>query len=182
MSSLDIIKQIIDTEMEMPPNRVWAYNQNNDIPQDGKLFIVLHYGKRDVISNNIRYRNTENGLESVQSTNVREDVMISLLSKNNDARDRAHEVLMAMNSDYSKQLQEKNHIHISTTGECYDASSLEGSAMINRFDTKIKIFKSYEKIKSVDYYDKFRFQTWVGNQDSNIYKNDINIPENIEET
>lgn len=177
-SSLDIIKQILDKEMEMPPNRVWAYNQNNDIPTDSKLFIVLHYGKRDVISNNIRYRNTSAGLESVQSTNVREDVMISLLSKNNDARDRAHEVLMAIRSTYSQYLQEKEHIHISTTGDIYDASFLEGTSRINRFDVKIKLFKLYEKIKSVDYYNKFSFETWVEDKGGNLQKDSFKIEEN----
>ena len=80
MSSLDVIKQIIDYEMEMPANRVWAYNQNNDLPQDGNLFIVLHYGKRDVIANNSRIKYTADGANEIQTTNVCEDVMISLLS------------------------------------------------------------------------------------------------------
>lgn len=177
MSSLDVIKQIIDNEMEMPENRVWAYNQNNDIPQDGNLFIVLHYGKRDVIANNSRIKYTADGANEIQTTNLCEDIMISLLSKNNDARDRAHEVLMAMNSNYSQQLQAKNKMHISTTGDIYDASFLEGTARINRFDVKIKVFKSYEKIKSVSYYDKFSFETWVENQGGSIQKDTFNIEE-----
>lgn len=178
MSSLDIIKQIIDKEMNMPANRVWAYNQNNDLPTDNNLFIVLHFGKRDVIANNNKYRQTNNGLEEIQSTNVREDIMISLLSKNNDARDRAHEVLMAMRSTYSQQLQEKNHMHISTTGDIYDASFLEGTSRINRFDVKIKVFKSYEKIKEVDYYDKFNFELWVESKGGHLQKEEFNIKEN----
>lgn len=175
MSSLDIIKQILDKEMEMPPNRVWAYNQNNDLPKDSGLFIVLHYGKRDVIANNTKYKNTPDGLAEVQTTNVREDVMISLLSRNNDARDRAHEVLMAMRSTYSQYLQEKNKIHISTTGNVYDASFLEATSMINRFDVKVKVFKSYEKIKSVDYYNKFSFETWVEDKSGNLQKDSFKI-------
>lgn len=178
MSSLDIIKQILDKEMEMPPNRVWAYNQNNDIPTDSKLFIVLHYGKRDVIANNSRYKNTASGLQEVQMANIREDIMISLLSKNNEARDRAHEVLMAMRSTYSQYLQEKNKIHISTTGDVYDASFLEGTSRINRFDVKIKLFKSYEKIISVDYYNKFNFETWVEDKGGNLQTDNFKIEEN----
>ena len=178
MSSLDVIKQIIDKEMNMPANRVWAYNQNNDLPTDSNLFIVLHFGKRDVIANNNKYRQTNKGLEEIQSTNVREDIMISLLSKNNDARDRAHEVLMAMRSTYSQQLQEKNHMNISTTGDIYDASFLEGTSRINRFDVKIKVFKSYEKIKEVDYYDKFNFDLWVESKGGHLQKEEFNIKEN----
>lgn len=178
MSSLDVIKQIIDHEMEMPANRVWAYNQNNDLPQDGNLFIVLHFGKRDVIANNSKIKYKADGADEIQSTNVREDIMISLLSKNNDARDRAHEVLMALNSFYSQDLQAKNKMHISTTGDIYDASFLEGTSRINRFDVKIKVFKSYEKIKAVDYYNKFNFDLWVEDKGGHLQKETFNIKEN----
>lgn len=177
-SSLDIIKQILDSEMEMPPNRVWAYNQNNDLPKDDKLFIVLHYGRRKPIANNIKYKPTPDGLTEVQTMNVVEDVVISLMSKNNEARDRAHEAHLAMNSTFSRQLQEKEHMHISIIGDVWDASFLEGTSMFNRFDAKIKIFKSYEKIKSVDYYDKYNFEVWTGSPDGTVTKDKFEIKEN----
>lgn len=173
-SSLDIIKQILDTEMNMPKNRVWAYNANVDLPKDSKLFIVLSYGARKPISNTIKYKSTNDGMEEVQSINVCEDVIISLLSRNTEARDRAHEVHMAMNSTFSRNLQAKEHIHISILGDVWDASFLEATSRINRFDAKIRIFKSYEKIKSVDYYDKFSFETWVNHQDGEVIKNSFN--------
>lgn len=173
-SSLDIIKQILDTEMNMPKNRVWAYNANVDLPKDSKLFIVLSYGRRQPISNTIKYKSTNDGMEEVQSINVCEDVIISLLSRNTEARDRAHEVHMAMNSTFSRNLQAKEHIHISILGDVWDASFLEATSRINRFDAKIRIFKSYEKIKSVDYYDKFSFETWVNHQDGEVIKNSFN--------
>lgn len=176
-SSLDIIKQILDEEMQMPKNRVWAYNANVDLPKDSKLFIVLSYGMRKPISNTIKYKNTDEGMEEIQSMNVCEDVIVSLLSRNTEARDRAHEVHMAMNSTFARNLQAKEHIHISILGDVWDASFLEATSRINRFDCKIRIFKSYEKIKAVDYYDKYKFQTWVNHQDGNVIKNDINIGE-----
>lgn len=174
-SSLDIIKQILDEEMNMPKNRVWAYNADVDLPKDSKLFIVLHYGQRKPISNTIKYKNTPDGLEEVQSMNVCEDVIVSLLSRNTEARDRAHEVHLAMNSTFARNLQAKENIHISILGDVWDASFLEATSRINRFDCKIRIFKSYEKIKAVDYYDKYKFQTWVNHQDGNVIKSNINI-------
>ena len=174
-SSLDIIKQILDEEMNMPKNRVWAYNADVDLPKDSKLFIVLHYGQRKPISNTIKYKNTPDGLEEVQSMNVCEDVIVSLLSRNTEARDRAQEVHLAMNSTFARNLQAKEHIHISILGDVWDASFLEATSRINRFDCKIRIFKSYEKIKAVDYYDKYKFQTWINHQDGNVIKSNINI-------
>lgn len=155
MSSLDIIKQILDKEMQMPQGRVFAYNSNVDLPQDRKLFIVLHYTSKTPYGNNIRYENTDEGLVEHQTSNFMEDILISLMSVNQDARDRAHEVLMALRSTYSQALQEQNKMHITTQGDIIDKSFLEATSRLNRFDVRAKIYISYDKITSVDYYDKF---------------------------
>ena len=155
MSSLDIIKQILDKEMQMPTGRVFAYNSNVDLPQDRNLFIVLHYTAKTPYSNNIRYVKTTQGLEEHQTSNFVEDVLISLMSVNQDARDRAHEVLMAFRSTYAQVLQEQYRLHITTQGDIIDKSFLEATSRLNRFDVRAKVYISYDKITSVDYYDKF---------------------------
>lgn len=174
MGTFDIIKQIICTEMELEPNRVWAYNSNVDLPKDQNLFIILHYGERNPISNTIKYVETADGVEEHQAMNVCEEVIISLLSQNTEARERAHEVQLAFGSTFSRNLQMKEHVHISLLGSVMDASFLEATSMINRFDIRTKVFKSYSKIKSVDYYDKYQFETWTNLQDGQIVKENIN--------
>lgn len=176
-SSLDIIKQIICKEMQIPKNRVWAYNSNIDLPKNRGLFVVLSYGERKPISNTIKYKPTKDGMQEIQSINVCEDVIVSLLSQNTDARDKAHEVHMAMNSTFARNLQAKEHIHISILGDVWDASFLEATSRINRFDCKIRVFTSYEKIKATDYYDKYNFEVWTEKQDNKIIKNKFDIKE-----
>lgn len=173
MNTLDILKTIICSEMQVPKTRVWAYNSNVDLPKDNKLFIVLHYGARTPISNTVRYVETANGVEEHQSMNVCEEIFISVLSQNTEARDRAHEVPMALNSTFSRNLQAKEHVHIAILGDVYDASFLEATSRINRFDVKTKVFKSYDKIKSVDYYDKYQFETWTELQGGEVIKENI---------
>lgn len=175
-SSLDIIKQILDVEMEMPEGRVWAYNFNVDLPKDKNLFIILSFGSRTPYSNNVKYVPTADGMQEVQTMGVNEEITISLLSQNTEARDRAHEVLMALRSMYSNNLQAQYKMHISTIGAVSDASFLEATSRINRFDVKCRVFRSFDKIKSVDYYDKFNVQVWTG--DNPINKTDININTN----
>ena len=85
-NSLEIIKNILVNEMELPKTRVWAYNADMDLPKDNKLFVVLHYGERRPISNNVKYVSTDEGLEEHLSMNVVEDVIISLLSRSTEAR------------------------------------------------------------------------------------------------
>lgn len=179
--TLGILKQILDNYMDMPEGRVWAYNVNQNLPKDENLFIVLYYRQRTPTSNRSRYESTSDGLNEVQSMNVMEDIIISCVSQNNEARERAHEVHLAMNSTLSRQLQVRNKMHISTTGPVYDASFLEATSRLNRFDCHIRVFRAYEKISSVDYYDKFRLQAWVENQDDNVHKSDVINIENTGE-
>ena len=154
-NSLEIIKNILCEEMNLAKTRVWAYNSAVDLPKDNKLFVILHYGERRPISNNVKYVATDTGLEEHQSMNVAEDVIISLLSRGVDARERAHEVHMAFRSTYSQQRQAKEHVHISLLGDVYDASFLEATSRINRFDCRVRVFNSFDKIKTIDYFDKF---------------------------
>lgn len=161
MNTFDAIKQIICSETDIPKKRVWAYNANVDLPKDDNLFVVLSYGLRTPISNTIKYKGTADGVEEHQSMNVCEEVIISILSKNTDARDKAFEIQLALGSTFSRQLQAKEHIHISLLGDVWDASFLEATSRINRFDVKCRVFKSYAKIKSVDYYDKYNFEVWT---------------------
>ena len=154
-STLDIIKTILDNQMSMPTGRVWAYNGTQNLPQDNGLFIILSFMARNPYSNISKYKSTEEGLEEIQSVNLAEDVLISLISKNTDARDRVFEVPMALKSAYSQYVQDTNNIHISTIGEVRDSSFLEATSRLNRWDVTCRVMRAYEKTQNIDYYDKF---------------------------
>lgn len=154
-TTLDILKDIIDTQMQMPVNRVWAYNPDVDLPKDNNLFIILFLKEQTPYANNSKYVATSTGMNEKQSINIKQEITISLVSKNTQARDRAPEVFIALNSFYSQHLQAKNKLHISILGDAYDASFLEETSMLNRWDIRIRVLKAYDKINSIDYYDKF---------------------------
>lgn len=175
-STLDVIKQIIDEQMNMPVGRVFAYNSNVNLPEDSDLFIPLYYAERKPIANNSKMVTTAEGVEEHQSINMVEDVIIALISRDTSARDRVQEVFLALNSYYSRNLQAVNKLHISWIGEAYDKSFLEATSMLNRFDIRIRVFRSYEKINNIDYYDTFSFETWVENQDETIVKSNFELP------
>lgn len=154
-STLDYIKQIIDNQLNMPTGRVWAYNGNQTLPQDKGLFIILSYRFKNPYSNNTKYVTTDEGMNEIQTINMAEDILISCISQNTEARERCGEVLLALNSYYSLGIQEANHFHISTTGNIEDNSFLEATSNLNRFDVECRVLRAYEKIQPVDYYDKF---------------------------
>lgn len=154
---ISIIRNIIMTEMELNPKRIWIYNADAPLPKDSGLFCILSLNAQNPFSNNLKYEgNIENNtLNEVQEMNIQADITISLLSKDESARTRAYEVQMALGSTYSQQMQEKNRMHISRIGNVVDASFLEATSRLNRFDVDCVALYTYKKVKPVDYYDKF---------------------------
>lgn len=174
-STLDYIKEILDAEMNLPTGRCFAYNSAVDLPKDDKLFIVLYFGSRSPFANNVRMKETATGFEAEHSYNVVEDIEIALISRDNDARDRVHEVYMALNSVLSHELQEKYKFHLSSTGEVLENSFLEATSRMNRFDVTCRVIRAYEKQKYVNYYDKFNFKIWGNGDTELVTKTEINL-------
>lgn len=105
--TLNLLKQLIDTQLKMPKGRVWAANSDNSLPKDKKLFIILKIDEVKPYANNLKYEYTADGVNEILTTSVAEDITIALLSRNTEARDRAYEILQALSSTLSQQLQEK---------------------------------------------------------------------------
>ncbi len=156
-STLDLIKNMLVSHkpLNIASDRVWAYNGTQDLPQDNNLFIVLSYRDITPYSNIKRHKQTENGLQEVLTTNTSEDILISLISRNTQAREAAYKVSNAFKSDIAQYLQEKNSFHISTINPITDKSFLEATARLNRFDITVRVIRAYEDIQDIDYYDKF---------------------------
>lgn len=172
-STLGIIKQILDKELNLPTGRCFAYNSEIDLPKDNDIFICLYYAGKSPYSNKSVTKNTEAGFVEIQTMNVREDIEIAICSRNIQARERCHEVLMALRSNYSQQIQEKNSLHISNISEIFDNSFLESTARLNRFDTRISVMRAYEKINNIEYYDKFSGQITIENNYNDTLTSDV---------
>lgn len=174
-STLDYIKEILDKEMNLPTGRCFAYNNSEDLPKDGNLFIVLYFGNRSPFANNIRLKDETDRYNAIQSYNVVEDIEIALISRTTESRDRVHEVYMALNSVFSHEIQEKYKFHISTTGDVLDNSFLEATSRMNRFDVTCRVIRAYEKQSNLDYYDKFKFELWENGNSNVVTKTEINM-------
>lgn len=159
--TLDLIGQILSNEMNVSMDRMFAQNQTQDLPQDGGLCVVLSFMYRKPYSVKVVYDIINGEYTEKQSVEMGEDVLISLISRNNDARDRAWEISAALKSTFSQQLQESEHIHISTIHDITDSSFMEATARLNRYDVRCRVIRGYNKSKVVSYYDKFYFNTWI---------------------
>ena len=157
-----VIADILSHELQLGQDRIFIYNDGRQLPKDSGLYIVLLIDSRPPYGTKTEYKEVNGVYCNVQSMNVAEKVTAQIVSKDTTARKRAYEVQMAMSSNYAIQQMEKYGFHISRIANVMDASFVEATTRMNRFDCEINILTAYEKVSSVDYYDTFnteeRFQ------------------------
>ena len=151
----EYIVDIIRTEMGLKQQNIWIHSQNRKIPpQSQELYVTVGCVDFLPISSKSTYDYTKD--TEVQTVYGRASVQIDILSRSLEARQRRAELLMALNSFYSKEVQDKKQFRIFELPQRFiNTSSLEGGSEINRFSLIIRAMISQDKVKDTDYYDKF---------------------------
>jgi hypothetical protein len=117
-------------------------------------------------------------LETIKLQCVTEPVYIRLTSRNEDAYRAIFDVIAAMASKYSQQVQEKTGVKIGRVpcDSVKNGSYVDGSARIFQFDITYNVLTAYSFTKEIDYYDTFLTKLYVG-QGDNVEERDINVTE-----
>ena len=84
-------------------------------------------------------------------------MQIDIMSANSEARQRSNEIILALDSIYSVQQQEKFQFKVNKSNTGFvNVSEAEGAQNINRFALTITCFTWYYKTKIIEeYYDQF---------------------------
>ena len=151
----EYVVDIIRTEMGLDQQHIWIQSQNRKIPPNSDdLFVVVGCVDFKPISSKSYYIHT-NDTEK-QILYGRANVQVDIFSRSNEARVRRGELLMALNSFYSKGVQDKKQFKIFELPSSFiNLSGLAGGSDINRFAIRFYAMISEEKTKSSDYYDTF---------------------------
>lgn len=154
----EYIVDIIRKEMGLSQQNIWIHSQNRKIPpQSQELYVTVGCVDFLPISSKSRYDPETD--EEVQTVYGRASVQVDILSRSLEARQRRAELLMALNSFYSKEVQDKKQFRIFELPQTFtNTSGLEGGSEINRFSLVIRAMISQDKIKSTSYYDTFNAQ------------------------
>lgn len=151
----EYVVDIIRSEMGLDQQHVWIQSQNRKIPPNSQdLFVVVGCVDFKPISSKSYFdQNTD---EERQVVYGRAQVQVDIFSRSNEARVRRSELLMALNSFYSKGVQDKKQFKIFELPSSFiNLSGLAGGSDINRFALRFYAMISEVKEKSSSYYEIF---------------------------
>lgn len=175
-----IIVDIITHELNLPENYrktskgdvipcVVILGQNIKLFNTDKLQITVSVGDFKTFSNRNEFKTDDKGnFIQVQDINQQCIIQIDCYSRNNDARNRHHEIIMALNSIYAHQLMDLYNFKLGIIGNTVNMSGIDGGSSINRYVTTAQALIHQQKISVIDYYDKFSEKIYHDNPPKDI--------------
>ena len=169
-----IIQDILLRELTLPTSygtvngkvvpSVYIVAPNISLGTTDKLQIGIQSIGSKIISNHVRseYVAGTTGADTMTQYNeatIDDNLQIDISSKNSDARTRRHEVFMALNSYFSKQLQEKYGFRIFGLPSGFmNTSAAEGGTVVYRYSItfQCQYMRVYSRtVIGNDYYKTF---------------------------
>ena len=158
-TTIDYLRDVIKTSMNLPDSRVNIYNQKFIIPNDPHLFVGIEYKFSKVFASKSElnvYGTEEMGL------NTQEHYAIMLFSRNLEALQRKEEAVMALGSIYARQQGDGVGFSIARIAPIQDLSGLEGAAILYRYDIDVVMLCRYFKTNAVNWYGTFSGEVTAG--------------------
>lgn len=149
---------IIQKEMNLPPGRMWYYNQQISQPKDRGIFISLKQNRLKPFANRSSLKkNSNNQIFTAQSINFHSVLEIDVISQSTEALMRKEEIILALNSDYSKSQQEKNGFYVAPISTDFiNLSAIDGGLIPYRFQISFVLQYSVDKQVENNYFDNFQ--------------------------
>lgn len=165
LSAIELLCDIIQTEMGLADGRVFLWDQKIPEPTDYNLFIVAQNVNCKPFGNSFYPYPTGSGMESIQSTNFYASVQLDIISRSIDAMNRKEELIMALKSQYAEQQQDLNSFHIANLPTNFvNLSGVDGAAIPYRFSITLGLQYQVKKVSSISYYDSFLNPSVITNQ------------------
>ena len=167
---LQVLVDIIRTEMNLKSDQVVIYNQRWITPNDGRLYVSLNLMASRPYANNRRSAsgwapNPEGGdalavLNEEQQINSADLISLHVQSYGDEARIRRNEVMFAINSTYAEQKMEEYGFHIGPVPSTFaDVSEALATAMLTKYAITFAVLYATARVAAIDYYDEFPIGT-----------------------
>ncbi len=155
---LQLLLDVVKTEMSLPMERAYLYNQKTFQPFDAGIYCAFGIMQCKPYGSTNLFDGAD--LVSQQSVNMQGTFWIEVMSGDTSALLNKEQVIIALNSDYSRYQQSLNNFFISpiTTGFT-DISQVDGAEIPYRYHLTLNVLYLATKVKSTDYFDSFQTTT-----------------------
>lgn len=146
--------EIIQNQMALTSDHIYLWDQKLFQPRDSSLYVAVSVMSCKPFANT----NYFDGTDSIQSVNMYAQLQLDIISRGPEARDRKEEVIMALNSDYSKTQQGSNSFYIGQLppgAHFVNLSNIDGAAIPYRFSISVSMQYFVKKTQVVPYFTTF---------------------------
>lgn len=155
---IELLRDIIVTEMGLAQDRAYIYNQKWFQPTDEAMYIAIGIQSCKPYG----FTNTFVGAsqQSSQAVNMQGTFWIECMSRGTDALYNKEQIVLALSSDYSKNQQSLNQFWLAPlTTQFTDLSQIDGAAIPYRYHLVVNALYLATKLQSTDYFDTFQTTT-----------------------
>lgn len=159
-----VVADVIQAEMGLDDAHCLIGEQKWDIPPDKQLFVVFFDETIKRIGQTTKLDQTVSPPVEVQTMSCLHPIRIEIMSYiSTEARKRAPEVMLALESFLARDLMGKYNCQISSCQAPVDASAAEETGMLIRYVARVNVTALHVKTKqNAGYYDKFNQATVDG--------------------
>jgi len=151
---------IIQKELGLANGRVYLWDQKIMQPTDDALYVAVTMQSCKPFGNS--NRPSADGVEAEQYVSMAAVVDIDIISRGPAARDRKEEVILALESNYSRQQQVANSFYVGKLSSNFvNLSEVDGAAIPYRYRISVAMQYAVTKNKPTQYFDDFTVTEYV---------------------
>lgn len=162
-SPLMLFCDVIQNGMGLADGRVYLWDQKLFQPKDYDLYVAVSVPFCKPFGNCTETTTDDDGnYVQVQSVNMYAVMEMDVISRGPAARDRKEELILALNSVYAEQQQEKNSFGIGRISTNFNnLSMIDGAAIPYRYKISCALQYFTSKVIAAPYFDSFDTPTIV---------------------
>jgi hypothetical protein len=149
---------VIMQEMGLDEKHCVMGLENWPLPDDTGLYVSLTYGSETVVGNsNYSGTDSDGNFTEVQDCAMLHGIEVDVLSFGIAARLQKEEVVQALASQYSQNLQELYNMRIANTPTSFTAiSEVEPAKQLNRFRLTVLVNAIHRRVVTAGFFDSIQ--------------------------
>lgn len=154
MDILNYICSIIQKFMNLDNGQIYIYNQKYILPPTTNFLISVGLQGVNLLANNSETKEINGAVKEILTTQTQTQISIDIYSYDFSAITRKEEILMALRSNLSQNVQAQYGFYIASIPTNFNQQNeLDGTKILNRFNLLINVISKQQKVIDSDYYD-----------------------------